>query len=185
MVDGIFEFARSGGRPEPGARADLEEVVEQVVDEVRQAEAPEPPEIVVEPFAPREVACARGVVASVLSNLTRNAAKFMRDSAHRRITVRVRDDGAMVRVEVEDTGPGVPLGLERIIFEPYARAEGVTQPGLGLGLATVKRLCEAYGGAVGVRSSASRGATFWVTFPRAEASAHASPESGAIPRHAS
>jgi signal transduction histidine kinase len=45
------------------------------------------------------------------------------------------------------------------------RAEGVTQPGLGLGLATVKRFCEAHGGEVGVRGTAG-GSAFWFTLPK-------------------
>ncbi|MEO8876255.1 MAG: ATP-binding protein, partial [Polyangiaceae bacterium] len=56
--------------------------------------------------------------------------------------------------------------LREAIFEPYVRAEGATQPGLGLGLATVKRLCLAHGGEVGVRSTLGRGSTFWFTLPK-------------------
>jgi signal transduction histidine kinase len=177
MVDGIFEFSRSGGRPETSERADLKAVLDQVTDDVRMADVP--PEIVVERFEPHVVACSAGVLTSVLGNLVRNAAKFMSDSELRRITVRVRDDGPNVRVEIEDTGPGFPQGMESAIFEPYVRAEGVTQPGLGLGLATVKRLCEAHGGSVGARSTLGRGATFWFTLPSraqtAELSSQAQP----------
>jgi signal transduction histidine kinase len=91
----------------------------------------------------------------------------MRDSAVRHIAIRVVESGDVVRFEVEDTGPGVPPGLEQAIFEPYVRGEGVTQPGLGLGLATVKRFCEAYGGTVGVRSVSGAGSLFYFTLPRA------------------
>ena len=55
----------------------------------------------------------------------------------------------------------------RRIFEPYVRGEGVTVPGLGLGLATVKRLVVAHGGAVGVESGPGEGACFWVELPLA------------------
>jgi len=71
-----------------------------------------------------------------------------------------------VRVEVEDTGPGLPPGIEHSIFEPYVRAPGVTQPGLGLGLATVKRFADSHGGAVGVLR-AEAGTVFWFELPRA------------------
>ena len=167
MVHGIFDFALAGGQPEPGAHTDLREVVDHVIEEVRTAEVAERVDVTIEPFETCQVACAPGVLTSVLSNLVRNAVKYMSDSALKRITVRVREKASSVCVEVEDTGPGIPRGLEHRIFEPYIRAEGVTQPGLGLGLATVKRLCEAYGGSVGVRSKVGQGSVFWFSLPHA------------------
>ena len=104
----------------------------------------------------------------------RNASKYMSDSPVRKIAVRVRETDDVIRIQVEDTGPGVAPELREAIFEPYVRAEGATQPGLGLGLATVKRLCVAHGGEVGVRSTLGQGSTFWVTLPKAKSSAEAS-----------
>lgn len=184
MVDGIFEFARSGGRPDAGARVDVGEVVRQVVEEIAEVDAKDRAEVVVEPFEPRAVACSRGVLMSVLSNLARNAVKFMSDSSLKRLTIRVLDRPGGVRIEVEDTGPGVPPGIEEAIFEPYVRADGVTQPGLGLGLATVKRLCEAHGGSASVRST-GHGAVFAVTLPSATDEVAAPPESVKMMRGAS
>ncbi len=185
MVDGIFEFARSGGRPDKSARTDVREIVDEVVDEVREAEVGVRPDVVVEPFEPCTVSCSRGVLFSLVSNLVRNGVKFMSDSELKVITVRVHERADAVRIEVEDTGPGVPLGLESVIFEPYVRAEGLTQPGLGLGLATVKRLCEAHGGTVDVRSS-GHGALFSVTLPKATTAIAANaPESGSVAIRAS
>ncbi len=181
MVDGIFEFARSGGRPDTNAHADVGEIVEEVVAEAREAETADRPEMIVEPFEPCTVSCSRGVLFSIMSNLVRNGAKFMSDSALKRVTIRVGERGDAVHIEVEDTGPGVPSGLETAIFEPYVRAEGVTQPGLGLGLATVKRLCESLGGTVHVHSSSRGGAVFAVTLPKASGAATADAlESGRI-----
>jgi signal transduction histidine kinase len=165
MVNGIFEFCRSGGRPEAGASTPLREVIEQVADEILAAELPERPEVEIDAPDARMVACSRGVLTSILTNLMGNAAKYMAGSSQRRLTVRVRPAGDRMRVEVEDTGPGVEPQLQRLIFEPYVRAHGDSQPGLGLGLATVKRLCAAHGGEVGVRSAVGRGSLFWFTLP--------------------
>lgn len=178
MVHGLFEFARSGGQPEHGY-ADLHEVLSQVADGVRALDGEEPTEVTIEPFDACTVACTSGVLTSILSNLLRNAAKYMRDSAVKRITVRVREKGESIRVEVEDTGPGIPTALAHRVFEPYVRAEGVTQPGLGLGLSTVKRLCEGHGGAVGVRSRLGEGALFWFTLPKASGVADSAPPASA------
>jgi signal transduction histidine kinase len=166
MVHGIFHFARSGARPAAGARSALGAGVRAAVDELLAADLPSPPLLLVEPFEECEVACDEAVLGVMLSNLLSNAEKYTRDSPVRRVTVRARVTAERVRVEVEDTGPGLPPGFEYSIFEPYVRAPGVTQPGLGLGLATVKRLVDGHGGAVGVQR-AEAGTVFWLELPRA------------------
>lgn len=69
-------------------------------------------------------------------------------------------------MEVEDSGPGISPELVGDIFQPYVRGPTNVKEGLGLGLATVKRLCETHGGRVGVRSVVGRGSIFWVELPR-------------------
>ncbi len=166
LVDGVFEFSRAGGKPSTDEDADVGPVLDETVAEVLSTKEVGGPEVTVESFDPVKVACSTGVLGAVLTNLLRNATKYMSDSAVKKVTVRVLPNGDEVRFEVEDTGPGVPLGLESVIFEPYVRAQGVTQPGLGLGLATVKRFCVAHGGQVGVRSSPGLGSVFWFTLPK-------------------
>jgi signal transduction histidine kinase len=166
MVQGIYAFSKSGARPTEGVTAPLRETVVEATDELLATEQ-SPPTIDVQPFDEVEVATDRAVLGVIVANLLSNASKYSRDSSERRVTVRARGEGGRVRVEVEDTGPGVPAGLERSIFEPYLRAPGVTQPGLGLGLATVKRLVTAHGGRVGERNAPTGGAVFWFELPRA------------------
>jgi signal transduction histidine kinase len=165
MVHGILAFARAGARPELDARAQLGAGIRAAVDEILASEPSRPPNVVVEPFRECEVACDDAVLGVILANLLSNASKYTRESPVRRITVRARVGADRVRVEVEDTGRGLPPGLERSIFEPYVRAPGVTQPGLGLGLATVKRLVESHGGAVGVQRVPT-GTLFWFELRR-------------------
>jgi signal transduction histidine kinase len=164
MVRAIFEFARSGARPRPGAQADVEKALEDAIDELAVAEI-DPPDVKVEPFEPCAVACEPGVLLSMVSNLVHNAAKHTRDCAMRAVCVRVLPSGARVRVEVEDTGPGLPPDMSSSVFEPYVRGARTPTTGLGLGLATVKRFAEAHGGAVGVRSTPGAGCCFWFELP--------------------
>jgi signal transduction histidine kinase len=180
LVDNVFDFARSGGAPSPSARVEVREAVDQAIEEARAMAAAEGAVVEVEALVDCTVCCTQGVLGSLLGNLLRNAVKYMRDSVERRVTVRVTEQGGLVRFEVADTGPGIPGDIEETLFQPYVRGEGVTQPGLGLGLATVKRFCEAYGGTVGARSTPGRGAVFHFTLPRATAPAATAAGSGPL-----
>ncbi len=78
--------------------------------------------------------------------------------------VRTRVDGLRCLVEIEDSGPGIsPEALPRV-FEPFFRAPGTRAEGCGIGLATVRRIADAHGGTVEVRSELGRGtiARLWL-----------------------
>jgi signal transduction histidine kinase len=170
LVDGLLGFARAGARPEEGARIDVHATLSELAADLRKTAADRGVELEVDAADVGSAACSEGVLISIVANLARNAIKYMGDGAVRRIVVRARDAGASVRVEVEDTGPGLPPGAEERVFEPYVRgASARTQAGIGLGLATVKRLVEGHGGRVGVRSVPGKGCTFWFELPRARA----------------
>lgn len=168
IIDALLQFARAGARAEAGALADVKAVVEDVASGIRPAAETSGVELRVE-ASPCQVRCASGILTSIVANLVHNAMKYMGDRPERRITVRALPSGALVRVEVEDTGPGIPASALDDIFLPYVRGPTHGEAGLGLGLATVKRLCEAHGGRVGVRSVPERGSVFWVELPRAPA----------------
>jgi signal transduction histidine kinase len=115
------------------------------------------------------VACSPGILATLLSNLLRNAIRHGTDGApdpQPRVAVRAVPDGGSVRFEVEDHGPGVPEALREQIFELYMRGRGTERPGLGIGLATVKRMAETHGGDVGMRPADPQGSVFWFRIPR-------------------
>lgn len=114
------------------------------------------------------VACSPGVLMSMIPNLVENAIKYIGCGPVKEVRVRARTQGLMTRVEVADTGPGVPQGLASKVFDPYVRAPGLKQPGIGLGLATVRRLAESHGGSVGVTKNGATGSVFWFELPRAE-----------------
>ncbi|HJZ85470.1 MAG TPA: ATP-binding protein [Polyangia bacterium] len=165
IVEGLLEFARAGGQPEPGARAEVPEVMADLLPSLSAEAAEKQAELQFEPCAPCAVACSAGLLTSLIANLVRNAIKYCATSPVRHITVRALAHDTSVRIEVEDTGPGLPPGFERTVFEPYVRAPGSKQPGIGLGLATVKRVAVAHGGAVGVQSVSGRGCRFWFDLP--------------------
>jgi signal transduction histidine kinase len=168
LVEALFEFARAGAHPS-GERVRVDELVEQLLPELEEQAVEAKIDLSLEGHAPPlEVACAPGVLISIICNLVRNAIKFMGASPKRTITVRARPGRGAVRFEVEDSGPGIPVQLQDFIFEPHARVGAAGQPGLGIGLATVKRLVTAHGGVVGVRSDQGQGALFWFELPTGE-----------------
>ena len=98
----------------------------------------------------------------VLFNYLSNALKFTPDGG--RVTVRARPEGpAHFRLEVEDTGIGIaPQDLDRLFVEFQQLDAGYSKQhqGTGLGLALTRRLVQAQGGEVGVRSEIGRGSCF-------------------------
>jgi signal transduction histidine kinase len=87
------------------------------------------------------------------------------------VTVRVRQEGAGVAIDVEDRGPGIPPAERERIFEPFTRLSGTTRHGsggTGLGLAIARRIADAHRGSIRAESPATGGARFTVTLPRAD-----------------
>jgi signal transduction histidine kinase len=186
IADGLLAFARAGARPEPGAGADVAEVIAGAVKEIAPGQGERELVIVSEVESPGMVACNSGVLASLVSNLLRNAVKYAGGVPSPRIVVRARAiadrPAGRVRIEVEDNGPGLPAELGDQAFEPYVRGPNSGQPGIGLGLATVKRIADAHGGRVGVRSAPGAGCTFTVDLPAARSDAAPLGRARQVPR---
>jgi two-component system phosphate regulon sensor histidine kinase PhoR len=121
--------------------------------------------------ADARVVADRGALEQVLANLLDNAIKYT--PAGGRVAVRVRPvpDGR-VRIEVEDSGIGIPRKDLPRIFERFYRVDPSRSRALGgtaLGLAIVKHQVQAMGGQLGVESQLGHGSCFWVELPAAPA----------------
>ena len=81
-----------------------------------------------------------------------------------RITVRARDQGGRVMLEVEDTGPGVPPQDEAKLFQPFFTTKPVGQ-GTGLGLSVSYGIIDSMGGHMGYRRAPAGGAVFYFDLP--------------------
>jgi signal transduction histidine kinase len=171
MLQALWSLGQLRAAGLRGEKTPIAPVLAEVVDELTAAAHAAGARIEIEPFDDgRTVACSAGTLALVLSNLLQNAIKYGVGSDSHRIAVRVGGDDERVRLEVEDSGPGVRPDMQERIFELYVRADPTSSaPGLGLGLATLKHLVDMQGGAIGVRPGESKGACFWVQLDAAQA----------------
>jgi len=118
--------------------------------------------VFLEAAAAAYVLADRQRLTQVVINLISNAIKYNR---HRgTVTVEAEEDEGRIRLSVADTGAGIdPDQLPRL-FTPFDRLDAAASgiDGTGLGLALSRRLVEAMGGRIGVRSRRGVGTTFWL-----------------------
>jgi signal transduction histidine kinase len=102
----------------------------------------------------------------VAANLISNAVKFSQPDGHVRVTAAF--DGRGWRIEVHDSGIGIPAGELGKIFGRFSRgsnARAARIPGTGLGLSIVKAITELHGGSVDARSTVGGPTTFQICLP--------------------
>jgi signal transduction histidine kinase len=108
----------------------------------------------------------RGELEMILNNLLSNAVKYNREGGS--ITVKARDCGGAVELEVADTGIGMSEAETAKLFKEFSRIRNertASIPGSGLGLSIVEKLAALYGGRVRVESQPGEGSTFTVVLP--------------------
>jgi PAS domain S-box-containing protein len=101
----------------------------------------------------------------VVSNLLANASKYSPEHSLIRVTA-VLQGPNMVRICVEDQGPGIPTEHQPGLFERFYRVRADSDaPGVGLGLAIAKGIVEAHAGRIGIDSELGTGTRVWFTLP--------------------
>lgn len=109
-------------------------------------------------------------LSQVFTNLVDNAIKHTRPGGFVRLTA--RNEGGTVRIEVIDSGEGIPEEHLPRIFERFYKVDGARkkeiQPGTGLGLAIAQQIVLAHGGTIQVRSQIGEGTAFDVSLPVAQ-----------------
>jgi signal transduction histidine kinase/DNA-binding response OmpR family regulator len=106
----------------------------------------------------------------ILMNLLGNAIKFTPQGG--RIELGARQQGDLVRIEIRDSGPGIPPEEQQHIFEAFHRlrqSESAAE-GTGLGLAITRSLVELHKGQLGLESRLGEGSCFYFTLPAASIS---------------
>ena len=147
-------------------RVDLKELLRQVAEELRPVARRK--RVSLRLVLPRREAWVYGdrewLYQAVL-NVVNNGVKYTPEGG--RVVLRLLVGQDQYGVAVSDTGPGIPEEEQAKVFEPFYRASTRGEvEGTGLGLALVKRVLEAHGGEVRLRSRVGRGSTFFLLLPR-------------------
>jgi len=170
MVNDLLDLGRvSTGKLKVESRpTQLARVARHAIDVTRPAAAAKGIEILTR-FAPGagEVRADPDRLQQVIGNLLSNAVKFT--SSGGRITVGLREDGAVTELTVEDTGQGIGPELLPHIFDRFRQGDNSSTrqaSGLGLGLTLVREIVALHGGSVSAHSAGrGAGATFVVRLP--------------------
>jgi signal transduction histidine kinase/DNA-binding response OmpR family regulator len=184
IIGDILDFSKieSGKLIVENARCNVHLVAVQVCDLIGPKLAGTFVELVLDwnPDVPAFLLGDSARIRQVLLNLVSNAAKFT-SSGH--IVIRADQPApSHLRIEVCDTGIGIPLEKQSLLFGEFVQADASTTRkygGTGLGLAISRRLVEAMGGTIGFTSRPGAGSTFWFTLPSSELVAGVDPEPNA------
>jgi len=122
-------------------------------------------------YAPNipDIPCEGGEVQQVILNLLKNGAHAMaenhKEGETSKFILRIQPEKGMIRIEIEDNGPGMTAAIRKRIFEPFFTTKGVGI-GTGLGLSvSYFIITENHGGTMGVESSPGQGAKFIIRLP--------------------
>jgi len=116
------------------------------------------------------------LLREIVQNLLANAVRYTDQGE---VRVRARETAGGVRIEVQDTGPGIPEEQHDLIFEEFQQLRpkaGMRGEGFGLGLAIVRHAARVLGVRIELSSQVGVGATFSLTVPLGAAEASASPQ---------
>ena len=119
----------------------------------------------IDPSTPRFVRSDAGRIRQILINLLGNAVKFTERGGVRLRAFQLDGaGGGAIRIEIIDSGIGIPQSRLGRLFNEFSQADSSTTRkygGTGLGLAISRRLTERLGGRIGVQSVAGQGSVFW------------------------
>ncbi|MFS0793304.1 sensor histidine kinase [Microbacterium sp. 1P10AE] len=164
MVTDLLDFARMGGARPHFTQVDVGEVVDEVLEDLDGAVVGVGAEVVVD--ASVLIRADDTLLRVLLQNLIANAVKFTSAAGrtpHVFVTVQAMPDGW--RILVDDNGEAVDPMLRDRMFEPMQRGHDAEVQGLGIGLATCRRIAQAHGGHIGLDRSPAGGTRAWVVLP--------------------
>jgi len=163
MMDGLIEYARLGSRRLVLQKVDMTDVARVALEDMRlSAEQLERVSIGSLPSVPADA----GLLAQVWRHLIDNALKFSARSGDRAVRIEGAVRHGVAEFRISDSGIGFEPAQEAKLFNLFERLHRETEfPGLGIGLAIVKRIVERHGGIVWAEGTPGKGASFGFALP--------------------
>ena len=166
MIDGLLELSRVSRTELVTETVNLSEMASTIVAQLKEMEPARDVEIVI--AASLKAKCDNHLIYLVLLNLLDNAWKY--SSRGKKLflefgTKVVNGEGIFF---VKDNGIGFDMAYYDQVFGAFHRLHGNEYDGLGIGLATVKRIMERHGGTVWAKANLGAGATFYFNFAKSE-----------------
>jgi len=164
IIRNLAKFARQ--QPGEAIPVALDDVITSVAELRQRRLATEQISLTIESRSLRQVMAVFTELQQVLLNFVVNAEQVLLStgSLPGRIIIRTWDDGPLVRLEVEDSGPGVSPEDEPKLFQPFFTTKAVGE-GTGLGLSVSYGIIDSLGGSMGYRRGAGGGAVFFFELP--------------------
>lgn len=162
LIDSLLQYAQAGHLDMEAGYAKPGEVLREIVEDLKNEIIDRGAELIIAPDMPA-IAVDSIKLHQVFSNLVGNALKHMGDAPRPRIEIGASEENGNVIFHIRDNGVGIPFEFQKMVFEPFKHFSISGAPGLGIGLATVKRAVKTWGGKVWVESKPGGGATFYFT----------------------
>jgi signal transduction histidine kinase len=165
IIEALLAFSRGSSTVAEDEAASVKEAITSVLDEVSGVAAQSGVTVELGDVPDLAVRCEPRLLHIALANIVGNAVKYVAGSTVQRVRVSAAQEGVACRIDVEDTGPGIPPPEREKIFLPFYRVPGSRATGTGIGLATVRRIVEARGGDIHVDSTPGNGSVFRLRLP--------------------
>lgn len=163
VLDDLLAYARVGGTQPRQDTVHLTDLVSAVADDLDAEVRRSGGEVTAGGSA--VLTGDRTMLRLLVENLVANAIKFTDAAGARpRVEVHAERVGDGARLVVDDNGPGIPPERRERVFALMERGDS-DAPGLGIGLATCRRIADAHGGVIGIEDSPLGGTRVWVTLP--------------------
>lgn len=160
IIKNLLDFSK--GEDQPSEYISVDEVIERTLPMLKSAMRLHRLEVDLETLG-ISVFVEPHLLQQVVFNLINNACQAMKDPGRLRVVTKA--EAGKVLIEIEDTGPGIPLEIQRRIFEPFftTKKEG---HGTGLGLSMSRSIIEKFGGTIQFRNVEPHGSRFTIVLPQ-------------------
>jgi light-regulated signal transduction histidine kinase (bacteriophytochrome) len=164
MVEDLLAYSRVGTRGKPFEPTNLEDILNQVVTNLKVSIEENKAQITHDPM-PTVMADATQMV-QLFQNLIANAIKFRKKEEPPRIHISAQKKGDEWQFSVKDNGIGITSEFMEHLFQLFQRGHPAGEyPGTGIGLAICKRIVERHGGSIWAESEVGKGSIFYFTIP--------------------